>query len=228
MAHSLAEGTVTLEQCGESNTPKVTPPYLELTPHRYGDGCDTSGSEGDAADSYYEEAGGDMATPLVQTGHEQGGLHTATRVFLSKFGPAWKGPINSETVSQELSLPAKDVHALLAVLEVLQVGLSSLTCSSVGDTVTLARHHRWPWPVRRDSIHKRMALEAAVFKVSSCVHHLHCAYLVRFRPQKISTQHADYHPARERLHLAGHDSCANAADFFQVQGCALWRHAEAT
>lgn len=106
-----------------ARSPKITPPSLQVTPqNRYRDVDDSPGSqEEDGAEDLEESPGHDMLTPLAHTGHEQGGLHTATRVFLSKFGPSWSGPITVKQVSDELSLPATDVHGLLAVLEVLEV-----------------------------------------------------------------------------------------------------------
>lgn len=95
----------------------ATPPILQPR-HRYSQAADSSDNEDGPAVSTPDQ---DVPTPLPDTGNT---LHTATKLFMSKFGPACKGgAITVDTVAAELGLPITDVHALLAVLEVLEVRL---------------------------------------------------------------------------------------------------------
>ena len=112
----------------------VTPPSAA---HRYSVSCHPESSESDLDDrtpNVCIEASGDsllpnqaldedVLTPLANTGRQQGGLHTATRVFLSRFSSSSsRSPqITVQEVGKQLSLPVTDVHALLAVLEALEV-----------------------------------------------------------------------------------------------------------
>jgi hypothetical protein len=122
MAMSYGMEVGTLSEYEITRTAKITPPSLRVTPqNRYLDMDDSPGSQEDSEEDQDESHGHDMLTPLAHTGREQGGLHTATRVFLSKFGPSWSEPITVKLVSEELSLPVTDIHSLLAVLEVLEV-----------------------------------------------------------------------------------------------------------
>jgi hypothetical protein len=117
MSHGLAIGAlIDFERPAGRH---MTPPALSISRHRYSCDGDSSDNEHDGSPSLSPTQ--DVATPLAQAGHEHGGLHTATRVFLAKFGASRSQHITVEATARELSIPVTDTHALLAVLEVLEV-----------------------------------------------------------------------------------------------------------